>query len=123
MKQKHQRILKKASALILILSLILSAVPAAMAASADWNQLLITLAWTNEAGEVRSVNAAPVTETETGEGVFWALIPTDAPLDGLTLSHDASKPWNCQGVEMACTSTCRVLAAASMSMPEVDKKR
>ena len=45
MKSTYQWILKRATALAIALILAFSAVPAAMAASADWSQLTITVSW------------------------------------------------------------------------------
>ena len=86
MNMKHQWILRKATALITALLLIISVLPAASAASPDWEQLQITLSWTDENGDIQSVSAFPVAQTEMEEGIFWAMIPEGAPLGGLLFS-------------------------------------
>ncbi|MBR3334805.1 MAG: hypothetical protein IKG23_10980, partial [Clostridia bacterium] len=83
MKNRHSWILKKAAALLIALTLALSALPAAMAAAPDWSSLQITVSWTNAAtGETVYANATPVYDAE---GNFWMMLPPDAPLDGLTI--------------------------------------
>ena len=59
MNMKHSWILKKAAMLILALLLVISVMPAASAASPDWDQLQITLSWTDENGEAQYAYAAP----------------------------------------------------------------
>ena len=87
MKNRHSRILKRAAALLIALTLFLSALPSAMAASEDWTQLLITVNWIDAVtGEPMSANAVPITETETGEGCFWIALPQGTPLEGLYIS-------------------------------------
>ena len=83
---KHQWILKRATALLAALLLALSALPLALAASADWAALQINLSWYDSMGVMQSAAAFPAAETEAGEGCFWVQIPADAPLDGLTFS-------------------------------------
>ena len=84
MKKTYQWILKTAITLMIVLTLVLSA--AAMAAGADWSELMITLSWTDGNGDIQSADASPVTASEAGEGCFWVMLPSDAPLDGLTFS-------------------------------------
>ena len=59
MKTRHSWILKRAAALLIALALSLSVLPAAVAASPDWTQLMITVNWTDELGEPHSVDAVP----------------------------------------------------------------
>ena len=89
MKNKQRGILKKAGALMTALLMLLAAVPASFAASADWTELEIILSWFDANGEEQRAAAVPTAVTETGEGCFWAMVAPDAPLDGLifTASH------------------------------------
>ena len=87
MKKWQSRILKKAAALLIALAMLLSVLPAAVAASPDWSQMVITVSWMDAlTGEIMSVHAFPVTETETGEGCFWIALPPGTPLEGLYIS-------------------------------------
>jgi len=86
MNNKQRGILKKAAALMLALLMVLAAVPAALAASPDWAELVITLSWTGADGEVQSVTAVPQIGTETGEGCFWAMVPPETLPNGLTFT-------------------------------------
>ena len=72
MNNKQQGILKKAAVLMTALLMLLAAVPASFAASADWTELVITLSWIDANGEEQSTTAVPQGENETGEGCFWA---------------------------------------------------
>ena len=83
MKNRHSWILKKTAALMIALAMLFSVLPAAMAVTPDWDQMVITVSWYDNSGELRSATAAPVREAE---GNFWAMIPPDAPLDRLTIS-------------------------------------
>ena len=83
MKNRHSLILRRAAALLITLTLLVSVLPAAMAASNDWSDLQITVSWYDDAGEMHSVTANPVWEAE---GSFWIALPPDAPLDGLTIT-------------------------------------
>ncbi len=83
MKNRHSWILKRTAALLIALTLLISVLPAAVAASSDWSDLQITVSWTDGAGEVHSVSANPVWEAE---GSFWIALPPDAPLEGLTIT-------------------------------------
>ncbi|MBP5728860.1 MAG: hypothetical protein J6Y48_17460, partial [Clostridia bacterium] len=84
MKNRQSWILKRAAAMLIALMLLFSAVPAAVAASPDWSQLVITISWYDAGtGETRSLNAEPVWDAE---GNFWIMLPQDAPFDGLTIS-------------------------------------
>ena len=82
--KKHSWILKRAAALLIALMLALSVLPAAMAVSPDWSQMIITVSWVDaETGETRSVEAVPVPDAE---GSFWILLPPEAPMEGLTIT-------------------------------------
>ncbi|MCR5566439.1 MAG: hypothetical protein K6F61_06275, partial [Clostridiales bacterium] len=83
MKNRHSWILKKTAALMIALAMLFSVLPAAMAVTPDWDQMVITVSWYDNSGELRSATAVPVREAE---GNFWAMIPPDAPLDRLTIS-------------------------------------
>ena len=75
---RYSWILKKAGALLIALMLLCSVLPAAVAVSADWSQLAITVSWVDpETGETRSAEATPVPDAE---GSFWILLPPEAPL-------------------------------------------
>ena len=83
MKNRHSWILKKAAALLIALTLMMSALPAAMAVAPDWSDLKITVSWIDAAtGEAVYADAAPVYDAE---GNFWIMISPEAPLDGLTI--------------------------------------
>ena len=86
MGMKHHWILKRTTALIAALLMLLSVLPQAVAASIDWSELQIALNWTDENGEPASAAAIPVTETENGEGCFWVKIPQEALYIPLTIS-------------------------------------
>ena len=88
MNNKQRGILKKTAALVTALLMILSAAPAAFAASADWTELVITLSWTDANGDGQSVTAAPQKEGESGEGRFWAMVPAEALMNGLTFTAE-----------------------------------
>ena len=60
MKNKYQRILKKGLAMMIALLMALSVLPAAMAASEDWDQLLVSVSWTDENGETQTAYAYPL---------------------------------------------------------------
>ena len=83
MKNRHSWILKKAAALLIALTLLMSALPAAIAVTPDWGDLKITVSWVDAAtGETVYADAAPVYDAE---GNFWIMISPEAPLDGLTI--------------------------------------
>ena len=83
MKNRHSWILKKAAALLIALTLMMSALPAAMAVAPDWSDMKITVSWIDAAtGEAVYADAAPVYDAE---GNFWIMISPEAPLDGLTI--------------------------------------
>ncbi len=86
MKRKYQRILKRTAAFILILALAISVFPAAMAAGSNRSNLKFTVSWTDSDGNIQTADAVYITDSETGEGCFWVMLPPDAPLDSLTFS-------------------------------------
>ena len=86
MKRKYQRILKKTAAFVLILALAISLFPAAMAAGSNRSDLKFTVSWTDSNGNIQTADAVYITDSETGEGCFWVMLPPDAPLDSLTFS-------------------------------------
>ena len=86
MEKRASWILKRAAALLMALAMLFSGLPAAVAASADWRDLQITISWVDENGESHSVNAAAITETASGEGCFWVMLPGNAPLYALSLT-------------------------------------
>ena len=81
MNTKHSWILKKAAALIMALLLVLSALPAASAASPDWDQLQITISWTDENGEhIKSTNMEGITGlSDMPEAVSDTSVPQPLP--------------------------------------------
>ena len=83
MKNRHSWILKRAAALLTALVMLLSVLPAALAVTPDWSQMVIMVSWYDSMGELRSATATPVWEAE---GNFWIMVPADAPLDGLIIS-------------------------------------
>ena len=86
MKNAYQWILKRTTALLIAVIMMLSAVPAAVAASPDWDQLVITLSWVDAFEQPQSATAVPATVNTAEEGCFWVLLPSDAPLGALTFS-------------------------------------
>ena len=100
MKNRHSSwILKKAAALLIALTLLMSALPAALAVTPDWSELQITVSWINAAtGETAYANATPVYDAE---GNFWIMLPPEAPLDGLTIfvthPNEAYQIWPAAG--------------------------
>ena len=99
MKNRHSWILKKAAALLIALTLLMSALPAALAVAPDWSELQITVSWINAAtGETAYANATPVYDAE---GNFWIMLPPEAPLDGLTIfvthPNEAYQIWPAAG--------------------------
>ncbi|MBQ6514651.1 MAG: hypothetical protein IJI09_08000, partial [Clostridia bacterium] len=99
MKNRHSWILKKAAALLIALTLLMSALPAALAVTPDWSELQITVSWINAAtGETAYANATPVYDAE---GNFWIMLPPEAPLDGLTIfvthPNEAYQIWPAAG--------------------------
>ena len=88
MKKTHQRILKRAAALMIILALMLSVLPAAMAASSDWNNLQID-------GSLDEVNSpCPIDEKFAAFG--WNVISIDGhDFDKIDAAFIAAK--DCKG--------------------------
>ena len=75
---------KRMLALATALLMMLSALPAALAVPADWAMLQIILSWTNYMGEIQTVYAMPVTDTE---GVFWAMLAPEALYSEVTIHY------------------------------------
>ena len=114
MKMKHQWILRKAAALLTALLLVVSVMPAACAASPDWDQLQIILSWTDESGTAQSAYAVPVTQTEAGEGVFWAMLPPEALMSGVTF--EASHPLHAYEISPAAGTVLEGLSDAGQAI-------
>ena len=87
--------------------------PAAVAASPDWNQLVITVSWTDGMGEAHSVDAVPVTESATGEGCFWIALPPEAPMEALYIS--AFHPMH-EGYQYSLTPESPVIGIADAGL-------
>ena len=78
--EKHsQRLIAWLLSLVMLLSVI--TVPAY--AQADWSEAVLTLSWTDAAGNVMSVTAEPVLWSQ--DQSFWAMVTPDAPITALTL--------------------------------------
>ena len=71
-------------AVLMALVLSLSALPIHAIALEDWQQLSITISWTDALGMTMSVQAMPVTWSM--DQSFWAMIPADAPMAQLTVT-------------------------------------
>ena len=74
--------MKKTAAFLTALVMLCGVLPLAGASQEDWNQLEISLSWTDGEGNMYVYPALPVEEVEYS---FWLLADPEAPLDGMTL--------------------------------------
>ena len=71
---KNQKRLKKWTALLTAVLMILAALPVSMASAPDWAELTIRVHWADAEGNDANTQASPL---YTVEGIFCAMIPSD----------------------------------------------